>query len=423
MLAPLRYKAELCRDDNREANISHHQGSRVNSHLSLYGGLLVVSMGFTSVNPVFGSLARELNRTEVQAGLLISISALAFTLFSRPWGQRSEVWGRKPVFLLGLVGFGSGFALFGLVAQLGLAGWFSVPVLVALLALSRLSIGALTTAAPVAAQAYIADTTSGEERSASIALLGAANGIGLIIGPVLSAALVGFGLLVPYYVTAATAFLAALVVWQTLPKGRRLSTPGARAAAPAQVSLRDGRVWPFLLVGFLTQIALVTAQITAGFYFQDRLHLTAEGAAQAVGVALLASGIAVVMTQAGIIRILMPTPARLLRLGLPLALASFIVMTLASSLTLLVIAHTLLGFGVGFILPGYVSGASLAVGEHEQGAVAGLVGVAQGSGSVLGPLLGTTLYTLGITLPYAVVAALLLTTTAFVWSRRTLAPS
>lgn len=75
------------------------------------------------------------------------------------------------------------------------------------------------------------------------------------------------------------------------------------------------------------------------------------------------------------------------------------------------------------ILPGYVSDASLAVGEREQGAVAGLVGVAQGAGSVLGPPLGTTLYTLGITLPYAVVAALLLAATAFVWSRRTLAPS
>ncbi len=389
----------------------------MNPQLFLFSGLLVVYMGFTSVNPVFAPLARELNISEVQAGFLISISAFAFTIFSSPWGRRSEVWGRKPVFVLGLLGFGLGFALFGVVAQFGLAGWFSVPVLVALLALARFSVGALTAAAPVAAQAYIADTTSGPERSAGIALLGAANGLGLIAGPVLSAALVGFGLLVPYYVTAAIAFLAALVIWWGLPTGRRSSTAKTRASAPA-IGIRDGRVWPFLLVGFLTLIALVTAQVTAGFYFQDRLGLTAEGAAQAVGFALFASGVAIVVTQAGIIRVLKPSPVWLLRLGLPLTLASFVVMALASSLTLLIVAHTLLGFGVGFILPGYISGASLAVGEHEQGAVAGLVGVAQGFGSVLGPLLGTTLYTFGITLPYVVVATLLLAATAFVWSRR-----
>jgi MFS family permease len=392
----------------------------VNPQFFIFGGLLVVYMGFTSVNPIFAPLARELGLSEVQAGFLISISALAFTLFSSPWGRRSEVWGRKPVFLAGLTGFGFGFALFGGVAQLGLAGWFSLPLLVALLSLSRFCVGALTAAAPVAAQAYIADTTSGPVRSAGIALLGAANGLGLIGGPVLAAALVGFGLLVPYYVTAALAFLGALIIWRGLPAGKRVST--TRAAVPAKVSLWDGRVWPFLLVGFLTLIALVTAQVTAGFYFQDKLGLTSEGAAQAVGFALFASGVAIVLTQAGIIRALKPAPVMLLRLGLPLTLASFIVMTLAPTLTLLIVAYALLGFGVGFILPGYISGASLAVGEDEQGTVAGLVGVAQGFGSVLGPLLGTTLYTFGVTLPYLVVVLLLLLLTGFVWSKRILAP-
>lgn len=392
----------------------------MNPQFFVFGGLLVVYMGFTSVNPVFAPLARELHISEIQAGFLISISALAFTLFSSPWGQRSEVWGRKPVFLLGLVGFGLGFALFGTVAQLGLNGLFSLPLLVTLLATARFSVGALTAAAPVAAQAYIADTTTGEERSAGIALLGAANGLGLIAGPILAATLVGFGLLVPYYVMAAVAFLGAFIVWRGLPPGTRLANTKTGAAVHAKVGLSDRRVWPFLLVGFLTLIALVTAQVTAGFYFQDKLGLTSEGAAQAVGVALFASGVAILIAQAGIIRALKPTPITLLRLGLPLTLASFILMILASTLTLLIVSYILLGFGVGFILPGYISGASLAVREHEQGAVAGLVGTAQGFGSVLGPLLGTTLYTFGITLPYVLVAVLLLASTAFVWSRWTL---
>lgn len=391
--------------------------------LFIFGGLLVVYMGFTSVNPIFAPLARELGLSEVQAGFLISISAFAFTLLSPLWGRRSELWGRKPVFLVGLVGFGVGFALFGGAAQLGLAGWLPLPLLVVLLSASRFFVGALTAAAPVAAQAYIADTTRGEERSAGIALLGAANGLGLIGGPVLAAALVGFGLLVPYYVTAALALVAAFTVWRGLPATRRRTAATGRAREAATVKLFDARVWPFLLVGFLTLIALVTAQVTAGFYFQDRLGLTAEAAAQAVGFALFASGVAIVVTQAGIIRALKPAPVTLLRLGLPLLVASFVVMPLASSLLPLLAAYSLLGFGVGFILPGYVSGASLAVGEDEQGAVAGLVGTAQGFGSVLGPLLGTTLYSVGITLPYVLVALLLLALTAFVWSARVAPPA
>ena len=70
----------------------------MNPQFFVFGGLLVVYMGFTSVNPVFAPLARELGLSEVQAGFLISISALAFTLFSSPWGRRSEVWGVSPCF-------------------------------------------------------------------------------------------------------------------------------------------------------------------------------------------------------------------------------------------------------------------------------------------------------------------------------------
>jgi hypothetical protein len=73
----------------------------------------------------------------------------------------------------------------------------------------------------------------------------------------------------------------------------------------------------FLLVGFLTLIALVTAQVTAGFYFQDRLGLSVEGAAQAVGLALFASGVTIVIAQAGIIRALKPPRSRCSGSGCP----------------------------------------------------------------------------------------------------------
>ncbi len=67
----------------------------------IFFGLLVAYTGFTSVNPVFGPLARELGLSEIQAGLIISLAALMLALFSPFWGRRSERVGRKPVFVVG----------------------------------------------------------------------------------------------------------------------------------------------------------------------------------------------------------------------------------------------------------------------------------------------------------------------------------
>lgn len=66
----------------------------------IFFGLLIAYTGFTSVNPVFGPLARELGLSKVQAGLIISLAALMLALFSPFWGRRSEVMGRKPVFVI-----------------------------------------------------------------------------------------------------------------------------------------------------------------------------------------------------------------------------------------------------------------------------------------------------------------------------------
>jgi len=377
----------------------------------IFLGLFVINLGFASVGPIFAPLARELRLSEFQAGALISFASLAFALASPLWGRRSERVGRKPVFLVGLVGFAVGFLLFGFTAQLGLAGLLPVPLLFFLLAASRVLVGGFTSAAPVAAQAYVADTTSGRSRAAGVAMLSAANGLGLVLGPALAAGLVGFGLLVPYYAAAGLALLAALLLKWGLPRVGRIS----RAAAPPPLSPFDARVWPWLVVGFTVTLSLVSAQITVGFFIQDRLKLPPAGTAQAVGLTLLASGVALIAAQLGLIRALKWPPLRLLKLGVPLTLMSPLVTVLAPGLPLLALAYALLGFGVGLVLPGYVAGVSLSVGEREQGAAAGLTGLVQGLGAVVGPLLGTGLYALGIAVPYLVTAALLLGVTAFVW--------
>lgn len=376
----------------------------------IFFGLLVAYTGFTSVNPVFGPLARELGLSEIQAGLIISLAALMLALFSPFWGRRSEVVGRKPVFVTGMVGFGVGFALFAFVAQLGLEAALAFPALLTLLILSRSLLGIFFAATPTSAQAYIADTTSRDERSAGMAVIGAASGLGLILGPALAGVLAGFGLVAPFYAASGLGLLAALVVWLGLPTLKR----PVRTETPPKLSPFDARVWPFLLVGLIGYLCLVASQVTSGFYFLDRLQVAPERAAQLVGIALFVAGLAVALTQA-LVHALKWPPLTLIRLGVPLTLASFIVLSLAATFPLLLTAFALLGLGFGFLYPGFISGATLAVSDLEQVAVAGLTGLVTGVGAMIGPLFGTVLYQVGMAVPYAASAGLLLLLTVFVF--------
>ncbi len=74
-------------------------------------------MGFAMLSPLLAPLVRTLGLTEVQAGLIQSVSAFAWFLAGPFWGRRSDLVGRKPVFITGLFGLGLGLGIFTLVAQ------------------------------------------------------------------------------------------------------------------------------------------------------------------------------------------------------------------------------------------------------------------------------------------------------------------
>ena len=103
----------------------------------------VTALGQTLVFTLLPSLGRATGLAEIQVGLIISCSSLAFALASPVWGYLSELYGRRPILIIGLSGYATGTLLFALVFQAGLAGWVSGGVLVALLvAADRLNVDA-----------------------------------------------------------------------------------------------------------------------------------------------------------------------------------------------------------------------------------------------------------------------------------------
>jgi MFS family permease len=377
----------------------------------VFAGLFAVFTGLGVLNPLLAPLVRELGLSETQGGLIITAAAMMFAIGSPFWGRRSEFWGRKVVMVIGMIGFAFGYGLFAVVTHMSLISGLSPLIVFFALMLARALAGFLMSGVPVAAQAYIAETTTGSERTAGIALLSAANGSGLILGPAIGAALAGFGLLAPLYAAVALPIITLVLVMIWLP-----ALP-PRPVVNDQPRLRptDRRIVPWMLIGFTIVLALMSLQITAGFLFQDRLNLNSQETARLLGLALAASGVANLVAQLGIIRTFRVPPLRLLRFGVPIGAVGFAVLITAETLPMLILAFVIAGFGLGLASPGFAAAATLEVEPHEQGSVAGIMTAAQGYGAMSGPLLATTLYQMDQALPYLFACVLLSSVAIAAW--------
>jgi MFS family permease len=374
-------------------------------------GMLTAFLGLFTFNPIAAPLMRELGLSEIEAGLVVSVAALMWALTSPFWGKRSDRLGRKPVFLTGLFGFSLGFGLFALVAWAGLQGYLAGLALLLGLILTRMVAGALFSAAPVASQAYLADLTEGPARTAALATLGAAQGIGFVLGPALGGLLAGWGLLTPLVVGAMLPALAGLILLGRMPS----PAPRLDPESPSKLRLFDPRIRPYLVVGFGVQMCIVVLQITAGFFLQDKFSLDSIATAQWLALALVLAGLGLIGAQLGIVRTLKLPPLDLMRWGLVAKVTGFVLILLGPSLLVLLLGFLVAGIGAGMILPAYQSAASLAVMAHEQGAVAGLTALVGGLASIVAPVLGTGLYQITQTLPFQVAIAVLLLNLLFVW--------
>jgi MFS family permease len=365
--------------------------------LILFASLICVGMGQTLVFAVLPPAARDLGLSEVQVGGIFTVSAFLWMLMSPFWGERSDSWGRRPVILLGLSGYAVSMLAFAVSLQISLAGVLSLLPAYALLIASRSIYGFFGSAAVPAAQAYVADRTSPFERGNQLALLSAAFALGLILGPAVVAALLGFGLTAPFYAVGLLGLLSVAAVARYLPE--EIPAREHRTRSP-RLSPLDSRVLPFLLVAVALELAQAIALQATGFYAMDVLGLGPLESARAVGVALMGTAAAVLVAQLILIPMLQLSPRAMMGGGAVFAILGFAAIVVAQSYAVLFGAMTVLGLAFGLMRPGVMAGASLAVGMSEQGGVAGLMNATGGIGVVVAPFIGMSLYQFMPQAPY-----------------------
>ncbi len=369
--------------------------------LPLMSAYIACTMSMMAFVSLIGPISRVLHLETWHAGVAVTVAGVIWVLLARPWGQASDRYGRRRVLLVGIAGFTLAYWALCLFIDVSLRTLPSVAVAFAGLVLGRGLIGAFYAAVPVGGFALVADHFEPQHRARAMATLGAANAVGLVVGPAAAALLARHSLSLPFYVMAILPLLALVVMYRQLPR-QELHL----AQTPGRVRLNDPRLARPMVVAFVAMLCVTLAQITVSFYAMDRLQMNSADAAQTAGIALTMVGVALICAQL-VVRKLEWAPLRMIRAGALLSAVGYAGAMLADSAWSLWLAFFVSAAGMGGIFPSFSALAANSVQASEQGATAGSIGAAQGLGSVVGPMAGTLIYAMEPRLPYLLAAVLL----------------
>ncbi|OPA75245.1 arabinose ABC transporter permease [Paenibacillus selenitireducens] len=373
---------------------------------------MIVLCGMISIaafNPIIGPLSRMIGLNEIESGCLVSVTGMCWLIGGFFW-EKCTFMSRKKilamimfVYVLTLIGF-------GLLADAATnSSTWNHTVLFWIFFVLRAVAGFFFGGIPAQAQAYVMGWTTADTRTKGMALFGAANGLGFVLGPALSGWLASISLTAPMYAASTLLVLIALWFIAYIPDA---PVPSIQKQRKLSLSPMDARIRLYLWIGFVLSIALNMVQVTIGFYVQDQLGYNAAQTMQFIGLGLALSGVMVVASQVIITRYLKSSPRLVLLVGLSCVAVGLLGFLLFIHQAM--IAFIILGFGIGFTMLGYSAGASMSVQHHEQRSVATYIAALQGGGAFVGPVIGTILYTSHILLPYGLGISLMMILLLFV---------
>lgn len=379
------------------------------SLLIIFLVIFIDLLGFGLVMPLLPVYAKKLGASSWSIGLLLSsFSAMQF-LFSPLWGRVSDRIGRRPVLLVGLAGSAIFYALFGYASNL---------CDLSLMFIARIGAG-IAGATIATAQAFIADSTPPEKRTAGMAIVGAAFGAGFVFGPILGALCLwlvppdtGTGITgLPGYLAAGFSLAALILAIAILPESLQ---PGSRSAHRGWLGLGDlsratsvPGVASLLFVFFLATFAFATFESTIALFGQKVFQLELRE-----NFLLYAYfGFILVLAQGGVRSLAKRMAPQSIGLsGTILLLAGMIGLVASSQYTsrpILYIAAVILVTGFAFLTTSSQSLLSTRSRADEQGGILGLNQSLSALARILGPLLGNIAFGLAPILPYAASASLM----------------
>jgi len=254
----------------------------------LFFTLIVVMMGFGMIIQIMPYYVTSFGASGSALGALMATYGLLQFLFAPLWGSLSDRYGRKPILMVGILGNAVAQLFFGLSTDL----W----MLFAARALS----GVLSSATLPSAMAYIGDTTSEKDRGGGMGIIGAAMGVGMVIGPGLGGWLGGKSLSTPFFLAAALSLLALALVFFILPEPPRAHVEQtAKLRGPqikAMLGALAGPMGVLFFMAFLLTFGLTNFEGVFGLYSAERYGYGPEQ----VGGILMVVGLLSAVVQGGL---------------------------------------------------------------------------------------------------------------------------
>jgi MFS family permease len=372
-------------------------------------------VGFGIIIPFLAYYVESFGARAALVGLLMSSYSLAQFVFAPVWGRLSDRVGRRPILLLGLLGSVAGFTIFGLASTLSM------------LFLGRVLMGIFGATIPTA-QAAVADVTAPEDRARGMGLIGAAIGLGFILGPALGGLLSNLSSVLrlplfernpyalPCFASAALAasnlVAAAFFLPESLPPERRGSRIAERFSRLDQISrgLTDLRVRRLLLTYFLFMLGFTMMEATLTLFIEGRIGAGDHAQlVRRVGYLFGFIGIIQVALQGGLVGRLARAfgERQLLIAGCSITALSLAAMPAAASWAGIYGCAFGLACGHGLSQPSITSLISRAAPAESQGGALGISQSAASLARVLGPAMGGALFQqVAPGAPYLVAAAL-----------------
>ena len=389
-------------------------------------------LGFSLILPLLPYFAKTFGATPLITGLLVAIYAAAQLVGAPLLGRLSDRYGRRPLLLASIFGSFLGFLLLAAAEPLSrLASGAAVQngLALGLLFLSRL-IDGLTGGNLSIAQAYISDVTDAKSRAQGLGLIGAAFGLGFIIGPAAGGALSQWGYGVPALAAAGLSLLNLFSVAFRLPESL---SPEKRLATSQQprVGFTLGALWqalqrpqvgPLLHTRFFFALAFSLFQTIFALYALARFNLSSRD----TGFVLTYVGFLSVLVQGLAVGQLTRrfSETRLILAAVALMTVSLVGWALAPNVPALLLVLVPTSLAGGVLNTVINSALSKAVSPAEIGGTLGLATSLESLTRVISPTLGgLLLQNLGPAAPGLFAALVLAPLTFFVWRKLASAPA
>jgi len=349
----------------------------------LFSIILVVFidlLGFSLIIPLLPYYAQTFNASDTVIGLLLASYAAAQLIGAPLLGRASDRFGRRPILLISIFGTFLGFLLFGFAE--------SLTMLFASRILQGLTGGNLSVA-----QAYITDVTDAKSRNRGLGMIGAAFGLGFIIGPAVGGLLSNISYSVPAFVASGLSFVNLLLIAFWLPESltvdRRAQLTQRKPALSFSAllqALKHPLTGPLLITRFLYSLAFVILQSIFSLFALKRFNMSVV----ATDFVLTYVGVISVITQAWLVGKLSQRfrDTILIESGLLLLALGLLVWAFAPNIPILVFSVTPIALAGGMLNTIVPSALTKTVEPQEVGGILGLSTSVESATRVVSPLLG-----------------------------------